>query len=48
MGWFVKRPRLRVPRVPRSVKLGPVRVRKNGGSITAGAVGYSWRRKRRR
>jgi len=49
MGWFIRKPRLlRVPRVPKSIRVGPVRVRKNGGSVSAGAVGYSWRKKRKR
>lgn len=47
--FFVRRPRImRVPRVPKSVRVGPVRVRKDGGSVSAGPVGYSWRRKKRR
>jgi hypothetical protein len=50
MGWFIRRPRImRKPRiVPRSIGVGPVRVRKGGGSISAGPVGYSWRSKKRR
>ena len=49
MGFFLRKPRiLRVPRVPKSIRMGPVRVRKGGGSITAGPVGYSWRKKKRR
>jgi len=49
MGFFVKRPRItRVPRVPRSIRVGPVRVRKDGGGISAGPVGYRWRSKRRK
>jgi len=49
VGWFIKRPRImRVPRVPKSIRVGPVRVRRGGGSISAGPVGYSWRKKKRR
>lgn len=51
MGFFLRKPRImRMPRVPHSVKLGPVRVRKGGGSgsVSAGPVGYGWRTKRRK
>lgn len=49
MGWFVRKPRLlRVPRVPKSVRVGPVRLRKGGGSVTAGPIGYGWTKKKRR
>lgn len=48
MGFFVRRPRImRKPRAP-SVRIGPVRVRRGGGSITAGPVGWGWRSKKRR
>jgi hypothetical protein len=49
MGFFIRRPRLpRVRRPFRSVRVGPVRVyRKGGGSVSAGPVGFRWRKKRR-
>lgn len=48
MGWFIRKPRLlRVPRVPKSIRGGPVKVRKGGGSVSMGPIGYGWRRKRR-
>jgi len=49
MGWFIRKPRLlRRPRFTPSIRVGPVRIRKNGGSVSAGPVGYSWRSKRRK
>jgi hypothetical protein len=48
MGWFLKRPSLRVRKPFSSVRVGPVRVRRGGGSVSAGPVGYSWRKKRRK
>ncbi len=49
MGFFVRRPRLPRVRKPfRSVRVGPVRVSKRGGSVSAGPVGWSWRKKKRR
>jgi hypothetical protein len=41
MPFFVRRPRImRKPRAPfTSVRIGPVRVRRGGGSISAGPVG---------
>lgn len=48
MGFFVRRPRIMSkPRAP-SVRIGPVRVRRGRGSISAGPVGWSWRNRRRR
>lgn len=50
MGFFIRKPRImRKPRiVPRSIGVGPVRVSKKRISITAGPVGYSEPRKRRK
>lgn len=50
MGFFVRRPRImRKPRAPfSSVRIGPVRVRRGGGSVSAGPVGWSWRNRKRR
>jgi hypothetical protein len=48
MGFFLRKPRIiRVPRKP-SVRIGPVRVRRGGGSVTAGPVGWSWRNRKQR
>ena len=51
MGFFIRRPRLPRVRKPfRSVRAGPVRVSKRGGSVSAGSVGFfvPWRKKKRR
>lgn len=48
MGFFVRRPRLlRRPRlIPRSVRIGPVRVSRRRTTLSAGPIGYSEPRKR--